>query len=67
MTSWTKDANDKDLKTTFIQGKKKQRKDFGSLSSLLKSMSVNDEMYKELSAQCRKADEHACVRKRQHK
>jgi hypothetical protein len=38
MNSWTKEANDTESKTTFIQGKKKRRKGFGSLSSLLKSL-----------------------------
>ena len=40
MNSWTKEVNDTELKVTFIQGKKKQRKGFGSLSSLLKSLKI---------------------------
>jgi hypothetical protein len=38
MNSWTKEVNDTESKATFIQGKKKQRKGFGSLSLLLKSL-----------------------------
>jgi len=36
--SWTKEANDTESKTIFIQGKKMRRKDCGSLSSFLKSL-----------------------------
>ena len=36
--SWTKEANDTESKTIFIQGKKTRRKDCGSLSSFLKSL-----------------------------
>jgi hypothetical protein len=38
MNSWTKEANDTESKTIFIQGKKTQRKNCGSLPSLLKSL-----------------------------
>jgi len=38
MSSWIKEANDTESKTIFIEGKKMQRKDCGSLPSLLKSM-----------------------------
>ena len=39
INSWIKEANDNNLKTSFIRGKKrKQRAGFGSLSSLLKSL-----------------------------
>ena len=36
--SWTKEANDTESKTIFIQGKKTRRIGFGSLSSFLKSL-----------------------------
>jgi hypothetical protein len=38
MNSWTKEANDTESKTIFIQAKKTRRKDCGSLSSFLKSL-----------------------------
>jgi len=60
MNSWTKEAKNRDLKTTFIQGKKKEKGRLWKLIMVAKEpediTTVNDEMYKELSAQCRKAN-----------
>jgi len=51
MNSWTKEENDNDLKTTFIQGKKKAKCEEPEGIT-----AVDDEMYNELSAPTRKAD-----------
>ena len=51
MNSWTKEENDNDLKTTFIQGKKKAK---GEEPEGITA--VDDEMYNELSGPTRKAD-----------
>ena len=60
MNSWTKEANNSDLKTTFIQGKKKAKGRLWKLIIVAEEpediTAVDDEMYKELSAQCRKAN-----------
>ena len=60
MNSLTKGANDNDLKTTFNQGKKKANGRLWKLIIVAKETegiaTVDDEMYKELSAQCRKAN-----------
>ena len=60
MNSLTKGANDNDLKTTFNQGKKKAKGRLWKLIIVAKETegiaTVDDEMYKELSAQCRKAN-----------
>jgi hypothetical protein len=68
MSSWTKEANDTESKMTFIQGKKKAEDRLWKLIIVAEEpediTAVDDEMYKELSAQLRKADALACVRKR---
>ena len=63
-----KEANDTESKTTFIQGKNKVK---GRLWKLIivavepeGITAVDDEIYKELSAQYRKADALASVRRR---
>jgi hypothetical protein len=68
INSWSKEANDTVSKTTFIQGKKKAEERLWKLTIVAEEpediTAVDDEMYKELSAQLRKADALACVRKR---
>jgi hypothetical protein len=55
-------------RTTFIQGKKKRLWKLIIVEEEPEDITaVDDDMYKQLSAQCRKADEVARVRKRQHK
>ena len=58
-------------RTSFIQGKKKVEERLWKLIIVDEEpediTAVDDDMYKQLSAQCRKADEVARVRKRQHK
>ncbi len=60
MYSWTKEANDNVLKTTYIQGRNKAEGRLWKLSIVAEEpegiTAVDDEMYKELSAQFRKAD-----------
>jgi hypothetical protein len=60
MISWTKEANNSDLKTTFIQGKKKAKGRLWKLIIVAEEpediTAEDDEMYKELSAQVREAD-----------
>ena len=62
MNSWTKEVNDNNLKTTFIQGKKKAKGRLWKLIIVAEEpegiTAVELEMYKELSAPCRKADAH---------
>jgi hypothetical protein len=54
MNSWTEDANDNDLKTTFIQGKKEAKGRLWKLTIVVEEpegiAAVDDEMYTELSA-----------------
>jgi hypothetical protein len=68
MNSWTKEANDNDLKTTFIQGKNKAKGRLWKLIIVAEEpediTAVDDEMYKELYVQLRKADALAFVRKK---
>jgi hypothetical protein len=68
MNLWMKEANDTESRTTFIQGKKKAEERLWKLIIIAEEpediTTVDDEMYKELSAQCRKADELAYVRRR---
>ena len=71
MNSWTKEENDNDLKTTFIQGKTKAEerlwKHVIDAEEPEDITTVDDEMYNDMSAQVResgKADQLACVRKR---
>jgi hypothetical protein len=71
MNLWTKEANDTESKTTFIQGKKKAKDRLWKLIIVTEEpegiTAVDDEMYKELSAQCRKADALAKVHDRNRK
>jgi hypothetical protein len=57
--------NENDLKTTFIQGKKKANDRLWRLIIVAEEpegiAAVDDEMYNELSVQCRKADALARV------
>ena len=68
MNSWTKEANDTKSKTTLIQGKHKAKGRLWKLIIVAEEPEditvVDDEMYKELSAQLRKADALAFVRKK---
>ena len=68
MNSWTKEANNSDLKTTIIRGKKKAKRRLWKFIIVAEEpediTAVDDEMYKELSAQCCKADALASVRRR---
>ena len=54
MKSWIEEANDNDLKTTFIQGKKKAKDSLWKLIIVAEEpediTAVDDEMYKEVSA-----------------
>jgi hypothetical protein len=63
MNSWIKEVNDNDSKTTFIQGKIKAKGRLWKLIIVAKEpegiTAVNDEMYKELSAQFCKSDAQA--------
>ena len=60
MDSWTKEANDNDLKRTFIQCKKKAKGRLWKLIIVAEEpagiTAVDDEMYNELSAPSRKAN-----------
>ena len=60
MNSWIKEANDNNSKMTFIQGKTKAKGRLWKLIIVAEEpdgiTSVDDEMYKELSAQFCKAD-----------
>ena len=60
MYSWTKEANDNVLKTTYIQGRNKAEGRLWKLIIVAEEpegiTGVDDEMYKELSAQFCKAD-----------
>jgi len=71
MNLWIKEANDTESKTTFIQGKKKAKGRLWKLIIVAEEpegiTAVDDEMYKELSAQCRKADALAKVHDRNRK
>ena len=59
MDSWTKEANDNDLKRTFIQCKKKAKGRLWKLIIVAEEpegiAAVDDEMYNELSAPDRKS------------
>ena len=63
-----KEANDTKLRTTFIQGKNKVKDRLWKLIIVAEEpediTAVDDEMYKEMSAQVRKADALARDRKR---
>ena len=66
---WMKEANDTESKTTFIQGKNKVKGRLWKLIIVAEEpegiTAVDDEiLYKELSAQYRKADALASVRRR---
>ena len=60
MNSLTKEANDNNSKMTFNQGKKKAKGRLWKPIIVAKETegiaAVDDEIYKELSAQCRKAN-----------
>jgi hypothetical protein len=60
MNSWTKEANDNDLTTTFIQGKKEAKGRRWKLTTVVEEpkgiATVDDDMFEEMSAECRKAD-----------
>jgi hypothetical protein len=60
MNSWTKEANDTESKTTFIQGKNKAKERLWKLIIVAQEpediTAADDEMYKKLSAQVRKTD-----------
>jgi hypothetical protein len=60
MNSWTKEANDNDLKTTFIQGKQKAKGRLWKHIIVAEDpegiTAVNDEMFNELPAPTRKSD-----------
>jgi hypothetical protein len=64
----TKEANDTESKTTFIQGKNIVKGRLWKLIIVAEEpegiTAVDDEIYKELSAQYRKADALASVRRR---
>ena len=68
MNLWMKEANDTESRTTFIQGKNKAKDRLWKLIIVAEEpediTAVDDEMYKELSAQLHKADARACDRKR---
>jgi hypothetical protein len=70
MNLWMKEANDTESRTTFIQGKNKAKDRLWKLIIVAEEpediTAVDDEMYKELSAQVRKTDALA-VKKRQNK
>jgi hypothetical protein len=57
MNSWTKDANDTESKTIFIQGKKNAKKRLWKLIIVAEEpediTAVDDEMYRDVSAQVR--------------
>ena len=59
MNSWTKEANDNDLKTTFIQGKKEAKGRLWKLTIVVEEpeviSAVDDDMFEEMSAECRKS------------
>ena len=61
MNSWTKEANDTESKTIFIQGKDKAKGRLWKLIIVAEEpediTAVDDEMYKKMSAEYRKADE----------
>ena len=69
MNSWTKEANDTESKTTFIQGKKKAEERLWKLIIFAEEpediIAVDDEMYKDMPAQLCKADALACARKKE--
>jgi hypothetical protein len=60
MNSWTKEANDTESKTNFIQGKKKVEERLWKLIIFAEEpediTAVDDEMYKDMSSQVREAD-----------
>ena len=60
MKLWIKQANDNDFKTTFIQGKKEAKGRLWKLTIVVEEpegiAAVDDDMFKEMSAECRKAD-----------
>jgi hypothetical protein len=60
MNLWTKEANDTESKTTFIQGKKKAMDRLWKLIIVTEEpegiTAVDDEMYNELPAPTRKSD-----------
>jgi hypothetical protein len=60
MNSWIKQANDNDLKTTFIQGKKEAKGRLWKLTIVNEEpegiAAVDDDMYEAMSAECRKGD-----------
>jgi hypothetical protein len=66
--SWTKEANDTKSKTIFIQGKDKAKGRLWKLIIVSEEpediTAVDDEMYKEMSAQLRKADAQYVTGKR---
>ena len=66
--SWTKEANDTESKTIFIQGKKNVKERLWKLIIVSEEpediTAVDDEMYKEMSAQLRKADAQYVTGKR---
>ena len=68
MSSWTKEANDTESKMTFIQGKKKAEDRLWKLIIVAEEpediTALDDEMYKELSAQVRKTDALAVKKRR---
>ena len=61
MNSWTKEANDIESKTIFIQGKKNAEERLWKLIIVAEVSeditAVDDEMYKDMSAQVRESDE----------
>jgi len=61
MNSWTKEANDTESKTIFIQGKKNAKERLWKLIIVAEVpediTAVDDEMYKDMSAQVRESDE----------
>ena len=70
MNSWTKEANDSESKTIFIQGKKNVKDRLWKLIIVAEEpediTALDDEMYNDMSAQVRELDkaDQLCVRKR---
>ena len=59
INSWIKQANDNDLKTTFIRGKKEAKGRLWKLTIVVEEpegiAAVDDDMFEEMSAECRKS------------
>jgi hypothetical protein len=60
INSWIKQANNNEFKTTFIQGKKEAKGMLWKLTIVVEEpegiVAVDDDMFEEMSAGCRKAD-----------